>query len=81
MYIFAYFLHSYIIQCVEHSVVFTTSLADKANIGSCDVQKHQINARDFFIPSKVIILPISITVEYSSEVLVNTNYVFIWGIC
>ncbi|KAJ4750728.1 DNA polymerase I [Rhynchospora pubera] len=40
------------LQCVEHLVVFTTTLDDNGSSGSSNVQKHQINARDFFIPSQ-----------------------------
>ncbi|PKU62051.1 helicase and polymerase-containing protein TEBICHI isoform X1 [Dendrobium catenatum] len=40
------------LQCVEHMVIFTTHDPDAKNLCSSDIDHHQINPRDFVIPTQ-----------------------------
>ncbi|PKA67186.1 DEAD-box ATP-dependent RNA helicase ISE2, chloroplastic [Apostasia shenzhenica] len=40
------------LQCVEHMVVFTTCNTDSANLSSSDIGHHEINPRDFVVPTQ-----------------------------
>ncbi|XP_073012513.1 helicase and polymerase-containing protein TEBICHI isoform X1 [Typha latifolia] len=51
------------LQCVEHLVIFTTGGTDKDASSSSSVEHHQINARDFFLPTQDNWL--MITADYS----------------
>lgn len=49
-----FFIHHFLLQCVEHMVEFKISKAKNGSDTGADC--YRINARDYFIPTQVMVL-------------------------